>query len=307
MEMAKSVPSLYTPEFKNPPTPSFYSASEFPGHYGAGMLSPYGELLLFTTQHIAATGQVDPTVMTEQLYEWADSKHTGRKDGALKAFVENIKAGKTYPECGADDSQAMFNMKVVPVTCLYAGKPEMKQKVEEAIRVHQNNDVAVAFGVASACILERALLTGSLPDASFVESLDVDQQVKDAWNKAAKFSELEPLMLQISHEAMKGKEDSPFYDLAGRSCAMPGAFIAPSFLFQEAGKNSTCGKDAYAEALRANILASGDTCSRAVFIGSVLAAASGDVPQDWVDKVDKETMDQVDALANKIAELVGAE
>jgi hypothetical protein len=31
------------------------------------------------------------------------------------------------------------------------------------------------------------------------------------------------------------------------------------------------------------------------------------VPQDWVNKVDKETMDQVDALADKIAELVGAE
>jgi ADP-ribosylglycohydrolase len=171
--------------------------------------------------------------MTEQLYEWADSEHTGRKDGALKTFVENIKAGKTYPECGANDSQAMFNMKVVPVTCLYApGKPELKQKVEEAIRVHQNNNVAVAFGVASACILERALLTGSLPDASYVESLDVDQQVKDAWNKAAKFSELEPLMLQMSHEAMKGKEDSPLYDLYARSCAMPGTFVLQAFSFK---------------------------------------------------------------------------
>lgn len=304
--MAKSVPSLETPEFKNPPTPSFYNAIEFPNHYGAGMLSPYGELLLFTTQHLAATGQVDTTAMTEQLYEWAESARSGRKDGALKTFVENVKAGKTYPECGADDSQAVCYMKVVPVTCLYAGKPELKQKVEQAIRVHQNNDDAVAFGVAAACILERALLTGSMPDASFVESLDLDLQVKDAWKKASEFSELELLMLQISHEKMKGKEGTPFYDLAGRSCAMPGAFIAPSFLFQQA-RSSTFGKDAYAKALRANILASGDTCSRAVLIGAVLAAASGEVPQDWVDKVDKGTMDQVDALANKIADLVGAE
>jgi ADP-ribosylglycohydrolase len=306
--MAKSVPSLETPEFKNPPTPSFYSAIEFPNHYGAGMLSPYGELLLFTTQHIAATGQVDTTAMTEELYEWAESGNSGRKDGALKAFAENVKAGKTYPECGADDNQAICYMKVVPVTCLYAGKPELKQKVEQAIRVHQNNDVAVAFGVAAACILERALLTGSLPDASFMESLGLDQ-VKDAWKKAEEFSELELLMLQISHEKMKGKEDSPFYDLAGRSCAMPGAFIATSFLFQRASisRSSIFGKDAYAKALRANILASGDTCSRAVLIGSVLAAAIGYVPQDWVDKVDKGTMEKIDELANKIAELVGAE
>jgi ADP-ribosylglycohydrolase len=135
------------------------------------MLSPYGELLLFRTQHIAATRQVDTTAMTEQLYEWAESANSGCEDGALKVFVESVKAGKTYPECGADDSQAICYMKVVPVTCLYAGKPELKQKVEQAIRVHQNNDVAVAFGVAAACVLERVLLTGSLPDNSFVESL----------------------------------------------------------------------------------------------------------------------------------------
>jgi ADP-ribosylglycohydrolase len=127
----------------------------------------------------------------------AESANSGREDGALKVFVESVKAGKTHPECGADDSQAICYMKVVPVTCLYAGKPELKQKVEQAIRVHQNNDVAVAFRVAAACVLERALLTGSLPDASFVESLDLDHQVKDAWNKASEFSELEQLMLQI--------------------------------------------------------------------------------------------------------------
>ena len=120
-----------------------------------------------------------------------------------------------------------------------------------------------------------------------MESLNLDQQVKDAWGKAAEFSELE-LLADVADISRKneGERRHPF--LRARS-------------------SSTLGKDAYAKALRANILASGDTCSRAVFIGAVLAAASGEVPQDWVDKVDKGTMDQIDALANKIAELVGAE
>ena len=86
--------------------------------------------------------------------------------------------------------------------------------------------------------------TGSLPDASFVESLNLDQQVKDAWGKAAEFSELE-LLADVADISRKneGERRHPF--LRARS-------------------SSTLGKDAYAKALRANILASGDTCSRAV-------------------------------------------
>ena len=88
----------------------------------------------------------------------------------------------------------------------------------------------------------------------------------------------------------------------GRSCALPGSFIAPVFLFQQAGT-----ENAYATALRANILAAGDTCSRAVFVGSVLAAANQGVPEDWVAKMDKETLKRIDAAAEKIADLVAAD
>ena len=174
-------------------------------------------------------------------------------------------------------------MKVVPVTCLYAGKPELKEKVEEAIRVHQNNDRAVAFGVAAALILERALLGKGMPDDDLVASLD--PSVQDAWNKATSFDDIETLVQE-----------------AGRSCALPGSFIAPVFLFQQAGT-----ENAYATALRANILAAGDTCSRAVFVGSVLAAANQGVPEDWVAKMDKETLKRIDAAAEKIADLVAAD
>lgn len=103
--MAETVGSVEEPEFKNPPTPSFYSAEEFPNHYGPGMLSPYGEQLLFVTEHIAAHGTVDGKEMSEKLLEWADSAYTGRPDSAIKAFVKNMKAGKSFPECGADDSE----------------------------------------------------------------------------------------------------------------------------------------------------------------------------------------------------------
>lgn len=293
------------------------------------MLSPYGEQLLFVTEHIASTGEVDGKEMSNAMMKWCSTEYTGRKDHALKTFEENMSNGKTYPDCGADDNQgklfpastlsiailsfsfaisfrcrlltAHCYMKVVPVTCLYAGKPELKEKVEEAIRVHQNNDVAVAFGVAAAIILERVLLGKGMPDDDLVETFD--SSPRDSWREAAKFEDLETLLLELSHELMKGKEDSPFYDLAARSCTLPGSFTAPAFLIQREAEKD----DAYVTALRSNILGAGDTCSRAVFIGAVLAAADDRcVPQDWVDKMDQETLNRIDAAAAKIADLVSA-
>ena len=101
---------------------------------------------------------------------------------------------------------------------------------------------------------------------------------------------------------MKGKEDSPFYDLYGRSCALPPSFTAPCFLFQK----STGDPNFYVEAIRSNILGAGDTCSRAIFLGAIIAAANGGPPQHWVDKMDKTTVERVDRAAERIADLVGA-
>lgn len=193
-------------------------------------------------------------------------------------------------------------MKAVPVACLYAGKPELKSKVEEAVRVHQNNDMAVAFGIAAALLLEHALVEGKLPDAEFIETLN--DNAKESFAKAAEFDTLEELFLSISHELMKGKEDSPFYDLYGRSCALPGSFMGPSFLLRNLDTASSTG--GFAEAIRANILGAGDTCSRAIFLGAVICAANGGPPSDWLEKVDPATLKRVDKVAAKIADLVGA-
>jgi hypothetical protein len=107
---------------------------------------------------------------------------------------------------------------------------------------------------------------------------------------------------------MKGQEDSAFYDFAGRSCKLPGSFIGPVAMFYRYGKGESVGNyggtSAYEVALRENILASGDTCSRAVFLGSVFAAANDYVPSDWSSKVDEETMQRINAA---IETIVGGE
>lgn len=41
------------------------------------------------------------------------------------------------------------------VVAAYAGTPLLEQKMEEAVRVHQDDATAVEFGVAAARVLER--------------------------------------------------------------------------------------------------------------------------------------------------------
>jgi hypothetical protein len=110
--------SLDAPEFKDPPTPQFYSATEFPGHYQAGMLSPYGEQLMFVTEYIATSMStksvennckepVSGAAMSHAMVQWATT-FGGRPDHATTTFLDHMKQEDTsgqWPNCGADDDQ----------------------------------------------------------------------------------------------------------------------------------------------------------------------------------------------------------
>ena len=105
IEMVKEVPSLDAPEFKDPPAPRYYTAEEFPGHYqSVGMLSPYGEQLLFVTEYCGTYKSVRaPGHMSEKMKAWAET-FGGRQDHATKFFLQKILAGENKDGFfGADD------------------------------------------------------------------------------------------------------------------------------------------------------------------------------------------------------------
>lgn len=80
----------------------------------------------------------------------------------------------------------------------------------------------------------------------------------------------------------------------GRSCALPGSFIGPIAIFYKYASMP----NTFVPAVRENIVASDDTCSRSMFIGAVLEAAgvkknhnsNDSIPEDWIDKMDEETL-----------------
>lgn len=177
-------------------------------------------------------------------------------------------------------------MKIVPVTCMYAGKADCSAMVEAAIRVHQNNDEAVAFGLTASCVLEAVLLGSPIGQSMEKCGEGAPEVVKSAFQVA-------------KDAAASGTSLKDLLGEVGRSCALPASFIGPVHQFQMAADSSS--GNLYVEAVRENILAGGDTCSRAVFVGAVIAAANGGPPASWVDKMEKSVLNKVDMLANAIA------
>lgn len=90
------------------------------------------------------------------------------RHASIKSFLKNFEAGKKETGC-INDEQIDGITKLAPVVALYAGKPEMLEKVEEAIRVTQNSDTCVAETLAAARLLEYYILHG--PDEKALDSV----------------------------------------------------------------------------------------------------------------------------------------
>jgi ADP-ribosylglycohydrolase len=90
------------------------------------------------------------------------------RHGSIKGFLENfVVKGLESNQSGSDDAQVDGCCKVPPLVALYAGTPELLPKVQQAVRVTQNTDTAVAFACGYARVLESIVLgtAGSVAEA----------------------------------------------------------------------------------------------------------------------------------------------
>jgi hypothetical protein len=172
---------------------------------------------------------------------------------------------------------------------------------------------AIRFGKAAASLLESILLGKSLKKSmeklmeqamSSVSNFSIDDaDIGDACLCALMEAKMKDTALQLMEETLAPDEDQ-----GGRSGKYPAAFVLPMFLFYktigEYGDNIT--EEAFVKAIRANIMAGGDTCSRAILLGAVLAGAAGEVPESFMEKfMPKETLEQVNEAIQEIQQSVG--
>ncbi len=186
------------------------------------------------------------------------------------------------------DTQAHSLVRVPAIVARYAGTAPLRNAVSDAVRVHQADTAPGDYALAFAAILERVVLGASLGDALKWAAFDkssnplYDENKKEVQNALAE---------------LDGDSRSVVLKY-GISCALPGPFTGPLALVFSAGGDFT-------KAVRANIVAGGDSCSRAAVVGSLCGAVGGmaALPPTWRARVTDWA--ELEAAADKIVAAAG--
>lgn len=266
-------------------TPEFFTPSHAPftPQYPVGSLTCFAEQTMIYARSLAEQGKVDPeAIVSAYTAYYSAPANTSRGypsyyDQATKKFLANIAAGKKWPHTGDDDAETNAVAHVLPVVVMRAGKPGFLADAEAAIRVVQDNDEAVAFGLLYARILEKVILGSTIVDAIRETATTLKTGTtnpNDPW---------------LGHGLTKMDEWAPRPPLdvtleVGQSCDYPNnAFTAPHLLFHHAAAGVS-----FEEAIRETIKNGGENANRGSFIGSLLAAEAGSVsasvPSGWLNK-----------------------
>ncbi|XP_054622378.1 crystallin J1A-like isoform X2 [Dunckerocampus dactyliophorus] len=251
------------------PTPEFRADSANPFYRRkTGEQTCYGDQAYVLLESLSQCGDVNVEDLTRRIYKFFGPgtvydlplndpyrKKGGPKavlpidgpwrNGSLKAFIRNVDAGKEETGCDVD-CQMDGVTKLAPVVAFYAGRPEMLEKVEQVMRVTQNNDMCVAVTLAAARFLEHFILNG--PSSKAVDA--VLAQLKDP------------------------QRQNP-QDLDNAVIALPGAF--------QGALHGVLTLKQLDEAVRNTMRCGGCTASRASFIGACFGAQTGlqGIPESW--------------------------
>jgi ADP-ribosylglycohydrolase len=194
-----------------------------------------------------------------------------------KKMISVLEESRTYP--GADDLQLPALTKVPVLVAVFADDPELERMIEEAVRVTHNNDTAVAWAI----FLGRLLLW-SLRDDAAPEGLEA--AVRDTAATSA------PEVREAIEEMLRrtGEDNKAVTMKLGPACELKsGVPVALHNLF---------GADSYTDAVRRNIWACGDSCGRAMVVGSLGAVLLGGVPGEWSERLTRS--DEVSALIDRL-------
>lgn len=276
----------------------FWETSQCPFYkISCGSLSGYADQAYVVLKSLVKNKGLDSEALKEDTLEWFGPKSEYEKNsrnavhkkpdeppqelpitgpwrhGSIKHMMQNVEEGKQITGSETDSSMDCC-VRVVPVVALYAGCDDMLTKAECVIRQTQNNDKAVAGGLAGARLLEYYILNGSKDDA-------VDHVIKELSNENRRCpQELDGEVVAWLKDVVEKRNED--HIAAARkyrlSCSLPDAL-------QSAAHAIITNKD-YLSGVQANVKVGGDNCSRSGFIGACLAAQYGlsSIPEPWKQK-----------------------
>ncbi len=256
----------------------FEAPAEDHYHFGKkpGDQTHYGDGALVLLESIAKEGKFDARAFGRSFAEtFHPDLYAGYLDKATKGTLENFekfveaRPGDDFDfQQGADDDQLATASRLGALVVRYWKQPDLLTVVEQATRVCQNNEHAVAYMKFNALLL-----------AELLNKNDVQTALTRATEKIeALDAKLGPgLSLQVHQAIALVAKDVTDATLAfGQSCPLPKSFPSSIHALLKHPDN-------FEAAILAVVRAGGDNAGRASMVGAWLGAHLGidAIPEEW--------------------------
>lgn len=254
--------------------------TEYHNDKKAGDFTHYGDQTLWLLESIALEGEFHIAQFGAR-WRTYKSDYKGYVDGASKHTLNALESGKGVLACGSSSNDLSVVGRLMPIVYRYhdAYDAMMESVKLHTVFTHMNRDLVQAAAYVNEIIMGLAL-GGSL------ETL-IDENVKHYDEKLQKWVLLGQKSLHLeTNEAIKE---------LGQSCSADGGFASViHLLLQYSGD--------FKGAMKANVLAGGDSAARGMVVGAILGAQMGmkALEEKWCHQLThyekiKEYISQIDA------------
>lgn len=257
------------PEFHGPEQADYDGVPGYFAHAGRvrGMSSQYGAQMLVMLRALATGGGYDKAGY-EAAFRAAfgyGGSYVGYIDRTTRDTLDNLAAaerdggldaGRFY---GSGDTQLPAVSKLPPLIAAGFG-----EQAASAVRVTNNSDHAEGYGQVVAAMLQAAVDGAAAAEVVEAGMAVAGPEIAEGLARA---------------QASVGMSVQAFTAEVGMPCEL--VFGVPSVM------HNLLVSGGFAEAVRGNILAGGDSCGRAIVLGAVFGACHGiggdkGVPEDWI-------------------------
>ena len=263
-------------EYIQPERPTFHPSKDI------GDFTHYGDQTLVLLNSVAANSGFNIINFAEEWQQFSKS-YAGYIDGATKATLENINAGKQPTEAGSDSNDLAGAARIAPL--VYSYRDDITKLIDSAraqTTVTHNNqeviDTAAFFGSVAFTVLN-----GKRPLNAIQLTLE------EQFNRKPYSTWVEEGLKSTEKDTRQAMLD------LGQMCEVQAAFPCVIHLIAKY-------EDNLKEGLIENAMAGGDSAGRGLTVGMVLGAHLGidAIPSKWLSDLKAyqqivDLMDQIDS------------
>jgi len=234
------------------------------GNRSNGMLSQYGECLRLAIDVMNEnSNRFDVTAYQNEFADWfgMGGGYVGYIDRPTRGTVNNILAKKLEPS-GIEDDQ---HPAITRLPAIVAGSKDFQainELVGNAVQITNIGKPALDYARVVTQVLMQVVDGVAIKDA--------------LWEAATAAREVEIREKLLSALKTDNADSVAYGEITERACHLPQGVPLAFHILNHASD--------YRDAVNRNILAGGDSCGRAMIVGAVAGAASGEsgLPQEWL-------------------------